>query len=81
VEVREASGIDQADISRLEGRESLDDFQVSTLQRYVAGARRASGCRRRLWRQEDHSHGRAKGVGRTASQRGSATAPTVSALG
>ena len=36
VEVREASGIDQADISRLEGRESLDDFQVSTLQRYVA---------------------------------------------
>jgi transcriptional regulator with XRE-family HTH domain len=36
LEVREASGIDQADISRLEGRESLDDFQVSTLQRYVA---------------------------------------------
>ena len=26
----------QADISRLEGRESLDDSQVSTLQRYVA---------------------------------------------
>jgi hypothetical protein len=36
VEVREASGIDQADISRLEGRENLDDCQVSTLQRYIA---------------------------------------------
>jgi hypothetical protein len=36
VEVRDASSIDQADISRLEGRESLDDCQVSTLQRYIA---------------------------------------------
>jgi transcriptional regulator with XRE-family HTH domain len=36
VEVREASGIDQSDISRLEGRETLEDSQVSTLQRYVA---------------------------------------------
>jgi hypothetical protein len=36
VEVREASGIDQADISRLEGRESPDESQVSTLQRYIA---------------------------------------------
>jgi hypothetical protein len=36
VEVREASHIDQADISRLEARGSLDDCQVSTLQRYVA---------------------------------------------
>jgi len=35
-EVAEASGIDQADISRLESRESFDDCQVSTLQRYVA---------------------------------------------
>src|SRR4051794_35335336 len=36
VEVREASHIDQADISRLEARGNLDDCQVSTLQRYVA---------------------------------------------
>lgn len=36
VEVAEASGIDQADISRLESRESFEDCQVSTLQRYVA---------------------------------------------
>ncbi len=36
VEVREASHIDQADISRLEARGTLDDCQVSTLQRYVA---------------------------------------------
>jgi transcriptional regulator with XRE-family HTH domain len=36
VEVREASGIDQADISRLESRENLDEYQVSTLQRYLA---------------------------------------------
>lgn len=34
--VAEASGIDQADISRLEGRESFDDCQVSTIQRYIA---------------------------------------------
>ena len=35
-EVAEASKIDQADISRLESRESLADCQVSTLQRYLA---------------------------------------------
>ena len=35
-EVRTASGIDQADISRLESRESFDDCLVSTLQRYLA---------------------------------------------
>ncbi len=35
-EVRAASGIDQADISRLESRESFDDCLVSTLQRYLA---------------------------------------------
>lgn len=34
--VAEAAGIDQADISRLESRESFEDCQVSTLQRYVA---------------------------------------------
>lgn len=36
VDVAEASQIDQADISRLESRESFEDCQVSTLQRYVA---------------------------------------------
>ena len=36
VEVAEASGIDQGDISRLESRESFEDCQVATLQRYVA---------------------------------------------
>lgn len=36
VEVRDASRIDQADISRLEGRESLDEYQVSTLRRYIS---------------------------------------------
>ena len=36
LEVRESSRIDQADISRLESRESFDEYQVSTLQRYVA---------------------------------------------
>ncbi len=35
-EVGEAAQINQADISRLESRESFDDCQVSTLQRYVA---------------------------------------------
>ena len=35
-EVAAASMIDQADISRLESRESFADCQVSTLQRYVA---------------------------------------------
>ncbi len=36
VEVTGASQIDQADISRLEGRENFDDCQFSTLQRYIA---------------------------------------------
>src|SRR5258705_10492559 len=36
IEVAEVSRIDQADISRLEGRESFDDSVVSTLQRYIA---------------------------------------------
>ena len=36
VDIAEASHIDQADISRLESRESLEECQVSTLQRYVA---------------------------------------------
>ena len=35
-DVARASQIDQADISRLESRESLEDCQVLTLQRYVA---------------------------------------------
>jgi hypothetical protein len=36
IEVRESSHIDQADISRLESRESFDEYQVSTLQRYLS---------------------------------------------
>jgi transcriptional regulator with XRE-family HTH domain len=36
VDVKEASGIDQGDISRLETRADFDDCQVETLQRYVA---------------------------------------------
>jgi transcriptional regulator with XRE-family HTH domain len=36
VDLAETSQIDQADISRLENRESFEDCQVSTLQRYVA---------------------------------------------
>ena len=36
VEVTESSRIDQADISRLEARETFDEYQVSTLQRYVS---------------------------------------------
>ena len=36
VEVARDSQIDQADVSRLEGRTNLDDCQVATLQRYVA---------------------------------------------
>src|SRR5438477_4226149 len=36
VDVKAASGIDQGDISRLEGRSNFDDCQVATLQRYVA---------------------------------------------
>lgn len=35
-EVSAATGIDQADISRLESRERLDESLVSTLQRYLA---------------------------------------------
>lgn len=35
IEIKEISGIDQADISRLEGREDFDDYQISTLRRYV----------------------------------------------
>ena len=35
-DVADGSQINQADISRLEGRENFDDCQVSTLQRYVA---------------------------------------------
>jgi hypothetical protein len=36
VDVTGASQMDQADVSRLEGRESFDDCQVSTLQRYLS---------------------------------------------
>ena len=36
VDIREASRIDQSDISRLEGRPTLDESQVSTIRRYVA---------------------------------------------
>ena len=36
VDVKEASGIDQGDISRLEARADFDDCQLETLQRYVA---------------------------------------------
>jgi hypothetical protein len=36
VDVTGASQIDQADISRLEGRPSFDDCVVSTLKRYVS---------------------------------------------
>lgn len=36
LEVAGASKIDQGDISRLEGRETLDECQVSTLRRYLA---------------------------------------------
>lgn len=36
VEVRDASRIDQADISRLEGRDNFDEYQLSTLQRYIS---------------------------------------------
>jgi transcriptional regulator with XRE-family HTH domain len=34
-QVAAATNIDQADISRLENRDSLDECQVSTLRRYV----------------------------------------------
>ena len=36
VDVAETSRMDQAIVSRLEGREDFDDCQVSTLKRYVA---------------------------------------------
>jgi Helix-turn-helix domain len=36
VDVTGVSQMDQADISRLEGRENFDDCQVSTLQRYLS---------------------------------------------
>jgi hypothetical protein len=36
VDVTGLSQMDQADISRLESRESFDDCQVSTLQRYLS---------------------------------------------
>ncbi len=36
LEVAAASKIDQGDVSRLEGRETLDECQVSTLRRYLA---------------------------------------------
>ena len=36
VDVTSVSQMDQADVSRLEGRESFDDCQVSTLQRYLS---------------------------------------------
>ena len=36
VDVTGLSQMDQADISRLEGRASFDDCQVSTLQRYLS---------------------------------------------
>jgi hypothetical protein len=36
VDVAGASQMDQADISRLEGRGNFDDCQVSTLQRYLS---------------------------------------------
>lgn len=36
LEVATAAAMDQADISRLEGRADLDDCQISTLRRYIA---------------------------------------------
>jgi hypothetical protein len=36
VDVTSLAKMDQADISRLEGRDSFDDCQVSTLQRYLS---------------------------------------------
>ena len=36
LDITGASQMDQADISRLEGRENFDDCQVSTLQRYIS---------------------------------------------
>ena len=36
IDVAAASLINQADVSRLESREDFDDYQVSTLRRYLA---------------------------------------------
>ena len=36
IDVAAASQIDQADVSRLESQENFDDYQVSTLRRYLA---------------------------------------------
>lgn len=36
IDVAAASEINQADVSRLESREDFDDYQVSTLRRYLA---------------------------------------------
>ena len=36
LDVTEASQMDQADISRLEGRREFDDCQLSTLKRYIS---------------------------------------------
>ena len=36
IDVAQTAQMDQADVSRLEGRTNLSDCQVSTLQRYVA---------------------------------------------
>ena len=36
IDVATASQINQADVSRLESREDFDDYQVSTLRRYLA---------------------------------------------
>lgn len=36
MDVTQASGMDQGDVSRLEGRSDFGDCQVSTLQRYLA---------------------------------------------
>src|SRR5262245_10306560 len=36
IDVASASQINQADVSRLESREDFDDYQVSTLRRYLA---------------------------------------------
>ena len=35
VDITGVAQMDQADVSRLEGRETFDDCQVSTLQRYL----------------------------------------------
>ena len=36
IDVTDVAQMDQADVSRLEGRERFDDCQVSTLQRYLS---------------------------------------------